>query len=132
VLGQAGREASPLPARFAADGPPLAQQTVMLRESHRFSRGIGQLALAANVGDVEAASALLAAGGGGELLWRDAQSADVAVQLAVQGRAGAPGGYGGAGGYLELVKQGPAVKDDLFDEQALEAWARSVLRAFDR
>ena len=47
------------PVEFLSDGPPLAQQTVMLRDSRRFGGPIGQLALAANAGDVERATALL-------------------------------------------------------------------------
>jgi exodeoxyribonuclease V alpha subunit len=132
VMGQPGQDGQLLPAGFVSDGPPLAQQTVMLRESRRFAGRIGRLASAANTGDVEAASALFESAGDGELLWVDAQSVDVAVQLAVQGRAGAPGGYGGADGYLELLKQRPAVKGDLLDAQAFESWAASVLEAFDR
>lgn len=133
------------PVEFLADGPPLAQQTVMLRTSHRFGNRIGQLALAANAGDVARATALLGAGGGddsdgsdgrnsdgGELVWLDAKSADVAVKLAVQGRPGAIGGYGGQGGYLEWLSKRPPFKDDLFDVQAFDAWATSVLRAFER
>lgn len=49
---------------WAGDGAPLAQQTVMLRLSHRFSEdsGIGQWARAVNAGDVA----------GVEKLWRQA------------------------------------------------------------
>ena len=126
-----------LPVEFLSDGPPLAQQTVMLRTSRRFGDRIGQLALAANEGDVERAAALLEKGGGEgangrDLLWLDARSADVAVKLAVQGRPGATGGYGGEGGYLELLPQRPAFKDDLLDPQAFEDWVVRVLQAFDR
>ena len=125
-----------IPAEYLSDGPPLAQQTVMLRTSRRFGDRIGQLALAANAGDVERASALPGAGGNGnsgvELVWLDAKSADVAVKLAVQGRPGAPGGYGGKGGYLELLPKRPPFKGDLLDAQAFEAWVASVLQAFER
>ncbi len=133
VSGQA------FPVEFIADGPPLAQQTVMLRTSRRFGDRIGQLALAANAGDVERATALLEAGGSGtggangdELLWLDAKSADVAVKLAVQGRPGAPGGYGGKGGYLALLPERPTVKGDLLDAPAFEEWVVRVLQAFER
>ena len=128
-----------IPAEFLSDGPPLAQQTVMLRTSRRFGDRIGQLALAANAGDVERACGLLQTGGKGtggnndsELLWLDVKSADVAVKLAVQGRPGALGGYGGEGGYLELLPKRPAFKDDLLDAQAFDAWVTSVLQAFER
>jgi exodeoxyribonuclease V alpha subunit len=125
------------PVELLADGPALAQQTVMLRTSRRFGDRIGQLALAANEGDVERATALLQMGGKGrdheaELLWLDARSADVAVQLALQGRPGAAGGYGGKGGYLELLPQRPPFKDDLLDAQAFEDWVVRVLQAFER
>ena len=136
-----------LPVEFLSDGPPLAQQTVMLRTSRRFGDRIGQLALAANAGDVERATALLGAGGsksdgggkpgeggnsGDELLWLDAKSADIAVKLAVQGRRGAPGGYGGEGGYLELLPQRPSLNGDLLDSPAFDAWVVRVLQAFER
>ncbi|MBA3478721.1 MAG: ATP-binding domain-containing protein, partial [Lautropia sp.] len=99
---------------------------------------IGQLALAANAGDVERATALLEADGkrngdgDGELIWLDARSAEVAVKLAVQGRPGAPGGYGGEGGYLKLLPNRPPFKGDLFDFQEFDAWVASVLQAFER
>ncbi len=140
-----------LPVEFLSDGPPLSQQTVMLRTSRRFGDRIGQLALAANEGDVERATALLGAGKGSgagsddgsggsgegfdrlaELLWLDAKSADVAVKLAVQGRSGAAGGYGGEGGYLELLPQRPSLKGDLLDAQAFDSWVVRVLQAFER
>jgi exodeoxyribonuclease V alpha subunit len=120
------------PVEFLADGPPLAQQTVMLRTSRRFGDRIGQLALAANEGDVARATALLEAGRDAELLWLDARSAEVAVKLAVQGRPGAAGGYGGEGGYLGLLPQRPPFKDDLLDAQAFEDWVVRVLQAFER
>ena len=128
----------PIPTEFLSDGPPLAQQTVMLRTSRRFGDRIGQLALAAHAGDVEGATALFEADGNGdgnsnsELVWLDARSAEVAVKLAVQGRPGALGGYGGKGGYLELLKQRPPFKGDLLDAQAFEDWVTFVLQAFER
>ncbi|MEO6269874.1 MAG: exodeoxyribonuclease V subunit alpha, partial [Lautropia sp.] len=143
-----------LPVEFRSEGPPLAQQTVMLRTSRRFGDRIGQVALAANAGDADRATALLGTGGddssedssedssgkssdgtkssGGELLWLDAKSADVVVKLAVQGRPGAVGGYGGSGGYLEMLRQRPPFKSDLFDAQSFDSWVTSVLRAFER
>jgi exodeoxyribonuclease V alpha subunit len=152
-----------IPTELLSDGPPLAQQTVMLRTSRRFGDRIGQLALAANAGDVKRASALLrvddraedgadrgaddgAAGGKanrrvdgaangtpqGEPIWLDVTSPEAVVKLAVQGRPDAPGGYGGAGGYLSLLRKRPTYKDDLLDAQAFENWAVSVLQAFER
>ena len=60
------------------------------------------------------------------------RSADVAVKLAVQGRPGAAGGYGGEGGYLALLPQRPPFKDDLLDAQAFETGWYRVLQAFER
>eukprot|EP01034_Spumella_vulgaris_P045444 gene45444-56607_t len=48
-----------IPAGFQGGAGPLAQQTVMLRESRRFGGPIGQLALAVNAGDAAAARAVL-------------------------------------------------------------------------
>lgn len=116
-------------ASFHGDAGALAQQTVMLRHSHRFSGPIGQLALAVNAGDSGAALACLAESHGGKVAWlAGAQQADV-LQLALAGRAGADGaGDQGAGGgyrpYLELLRRGPGAREH-------DAWAGDVLRAFD-
>ena len=114
-----------VPEYFAGDGPPLAQQTVMLRESRRFGGPIGQLALAANRGDVKVATQLLHAKAKGELAWLDAPSTAVVVQLALHGRADAPGGFDP---YLNALRQRPAAPDG----QAHAAWVLSVLHAFER
>lgn len=63
----------PMPPAFALPagqaGAPLAQQTVMLRHSHRFAGAIGQLALAVNAGQAAKVAALLAqAPDGGDLI----------------------------------------------------------------
>jgi exodeoxyribonuclease V alpha subunit len=50
-----------------------------------------------------------------------------AVQLAVQGRAGAAACYAD---YLRLIQAGPAAKSD--PQAAHTSWATAVLRAFDR
>ena len=52
----------PLPQRFLGSAGALAQQTVMLRHSHRFGGPIGALAAAVNDGDVGAAEQVLRAG----------------------------------------------------------------------
>lgn len=114
-----------VPDSFAGEGPPLAQQTVMLRESRRFGGPIGQLALAANRGDVEASTQLLHAKAKGELAWLDAPSTAVVVQLALHGRADAPGGFAG---YLHALRQRPTVPD----AQTHRDWVLSVLNAFER
>ncbi|ALT78224.1 exodeoxyribonuclease V subunit alpha [Paucibacter sp. KCTC 42545] len=108
---------------------PLAQQTVMLRESRRFGGPIGQLALAANRGDSKAATALLRAAqplaDGQPLLWLESPSAAQVLPLAERGRSGAPGGYRA---YLELLRQGPAAPD----RAGFDDWARAVIQAFER
>lgn len=101
-------------------GSMLAQQTVMLRESRRFGGPIGQLALAVNRGDAVAAQACLHAPGD-EVSWIGHARPDAVVALALDGRAGAPGGYRS---YLEEVRSGP-----LGDHAA---WVKRVLSAFER
>jgi exodeoxyribonuclease V alpha subunit len=114
-----------LPDACAGDGPPLAQQTVMLRESRRFGGPIGQLALAVNRGDAAASAALLRADAKGALAWLDAPSPSAVVQLALHGRPGAEGGFGA---YLAALRQRPARPD----AQGHAAWVLSVLAAFER
>jgi exodeoxyribonuclease V alpha subunit len=111
-----------LPASSLGSGSALAQQTVVLRHSHRFAGPIGQLALAINQGNASAAAGLLRAGQGGPLAWLLAPAASALLSVAVHGRTGAPGGYRA---YLELVSHGPAAAD------AHPEWARQVLRRFD-
>jgi len=117
-----GRE---LPASALGDGSDLAQQTVMLRRSHRFDGPIGRLALAVNRGEAGAALALLNADAGGPVACVAARDAAAVLPLALQGRGGAPGGYRG---YLERLAQRPVPAD----AAAFDAWAKSVLREFDR
>ena len=114
-----------VPIEFLGDGPALAQQTVMLRHSHRFGGRIGELALAVNAGDANAAAALLPAASGESLQWLDTPASAAVVQLAVHGRPGAPGGYGT---YLQAVQQRPATGD----RATYEAWVVAVLMAFER
>jgi exodeoxyribonuclease V alpha subunit len=114
-----------MPADCLDAGPPLAQQTVMLRESHRFSGAIGELAAAVNRGDSRAALALLRNAPGPAVHWLQAPSPAAGVRLALAGRAGAEGGYDG---YLQAVQRRPADAD----AADFEAWVRAVLGAFDR
>ena len=114
-----------LPIEFLGDGPALAQQTVMLRHSYRFGGHIGELALAVNAGDANAASALLPAADDEPLHWLDGPTPSAVVRLAVHGRPGAPGGYTT---YLQAIQQRPAAAD----RATYEAWAVSVLTAFER
>jgi exodeoxyribonuclease V alpha subunit len=113
TLAYASRAAGEtVPAAFAGDGGALAQQTVMLRHSRRFSGPIGQLALAVNAGDVEATCALLRSGLA-EVRWIEHAQQQQLVQLALAGYQP----------YLALLADGPgAVHDD---------WVRAVLRSFE-
>jgi len=119
VTGQA------IPAALVSAGPPLAQQTVMLRRSHRFNGAIGELAAAVNHGDGMAALALLRDSPGPALHWLDAVTPAALVRLALAGRTGAEGGHET---YWQAMKGRPADGDPA----AFGAWVRSVLAAFDR
>jgi exodeoxyribonuclease V alpha subunit len=101
-----------IPARYAGAGGPLAQQTVMLRHSRRFSGPIGQLALAVNAGDTEAAEAVLRSGGE-PVRWIEGAQPQQVVTLAGTGYRG----------YLELLRDGPGDDHD--------AWVRAVLQRFE-
>ena len=111
-----------IPAAFAGTAGALAQQTVMLRHSHRFSGPIGELALAVNAGRPDLAKACFAGDSGGQLAWNVTAQPDEVLRLALRGRADAPGGYLP---YLELVNaggEGYAQHDD---------WVRDVLHRFE-
>jgi exodeoxyribonuclease V alpha subunit len=113
-----------VPASFEGQGSPIAQQTVMLRESRRFGGPIGALALAVNAGNAAAAVEVLRAGQEGKVAWTDpAQPADL-LQLALAGREGAAGGYRQ---YLQLVKNPPQQADEVVQL----AWVKSVLEAYE-
>ncbi len=114
-----------VPDAFAGDGPPLAQQTIMLRKSHRFGGPIGQLARAVNEGNATSAVKLLHDDRSGALAWLDAPSPAGVVALALRGRTGAPGGFGG---YLAALHARPASGDG----QAHADWVLAVLTAFER
>lgn len=114
-----------VPDAFAGEGPPLAQQTVMLRESRRFGGPIGQLARAVNEGKAAPAVALLHADQSAALAWLDAPSPTDIVALALRGRDGAPGGFGG---YLAALHARPAPGD----APAHADWVLTVLQAFER
>lgn len=114
-----------LPASLQGDGPPLQQQTVVLRRSHRFGGPIGQLALAMNQGDGRSATRLLTAGDGGPAAMLLAPDATAVVRLALQGRGEEAAGYRP---YLEELARRPSRHDSV----SHEAWARDVLRQFER
>jgi exodeoxyribonuclease V alpha subunit len=107
-----------------ARGSPLAQQTVMLRESRRFDGPIGALAHAVNSGDAVQAASLLRAGTKEGLTWLGDGSPNPsaalrsAIRLAVSGR--------GYRTYSERLRERPAV-----DESSHALWVGEVLRAFD-
>ena len=102
-------EAIPAPyLQSTGTAPPLAQHTVMLRESRRFSGPIGELALAVNQGDAQAAQQRLAQDSGGALASYEGVNPVAAVRLALEGRAGALGGYSA---YLDCMHQPPAAGD---------------------
>ncbi len=112
-----------IPETFAGQGSPLAQQTVMLRKSRRFSGPIGQLALAVNAGRAAVANSLFDRASAGAAVVRiDAISADAAVHLALRGRPGAPQSFSR---YLDLLRAGPAAAS------THEVWAKDILQAYD-
>ncbi len=115
-----------IPATFLSTGtpPPLAQHTVMLRESRRFGGPIGQLALAVNAGDAEAARECLAHDASGALHHLEGVAPAAVWQLAVQGR----GGAASYRAYLEQLAQRPAQGDGAQHD----AWVQAVLAAFER
>jgi exodeoxyribonuclease V alpha subunit len=107
-----------LPPVFHGAGGPLAQRTVMLRESHRFDGPIGVLAAAVNAGDGAAAEAALRAPSGGVLDWLAPARLEAVIQLA----CGQPdAGYRPC---FARLAQGPG--------EDWQAWARELLAAFDR
>ena len=119
-----------LPAELLASGAqatPLAQQTVMLRQSRRFGGAIGQLALAVNQGQGDAAWALLTGDASRVLQLATPQAVRTVLGLAVAGRPGAPACYAD---YLGLLQRRPA--DSLQDTGRHAAWVAAVLQAYDR
>ncbi|WP_225984489.1 exodeoxyribonuclease V subunit alpha [Noviherbaspirillum aerium] len=112
-----------LPAAMVRGGDILSQQTVMLRKSRRFGGPVGVLATAINRGDAIESSACLRRAEGRVLSWIDAARQTDLLQLALEGRAGAEGGYHA---YLHLLKREPRG-----DREAHAAWAHEVLKAFE-
>lgn len=113
-----------IPESYAGNGGPIAQQTVMLRESRRFGGPIGALALAVNAGNAAASLQVLHDGTDGKVAWIDpAQPSDL-LQLALAGRPGAPGGYQA---YLKMIKSGTPEGDEVVHL----AWVKSVLNSFE-
>ncbi len=109
-----------LPAHYQdAQGPALAQHTAMLRRSHRFSGPIGQLALAVNQGDSQAAHQALTNGRNeGGLHTLTAPRLEQVWQLALAAHRPSYRAYA-----TLLAHQG--------DASDHSAWARAVLQAFE-
>lgn len=101
-----------VPPEYLGQGGPLAQQTVMLRHSRRFSGPIGQLALAINDGDVDGATQILRTDTS-QVRWIAAAQQTQLLQLAQQGYAA----------YLECLGAGQSGAHD--------DWARAVLQEFE-
>jgi exodeoxyribonuclease V alpha subunit len=117
-----------IPAAYAGNASSLAQQTVMLRHSHRFTGPISELAIAVNAGIAAEAMRCLRTKKDKILMWqggehKQAQVEDV-LQLALAGRDGCEGGYGP---YLRLLNECPDTKDAALYEQ----WVSQVLQAFE-
>lgn len=103
-----------------ASGPPIAQQVVALRDSHRFDQVIASLAAAVNAGDVAGAVQVLDDPTQVSARWvTDATPASI-VDLAL--------GDDGFGPWLAQVEAGPEDRS----EAAHRAWVDAVLIAFDR
>jgi exodeoxyribonuclease V alpha subunit len=92
-----------IPEQYAGQGGPIAQQTVMLRESRRFGGPIGALALAVNAGDAGKAVEVLRSGQDGKVAWTDMAQASDLLQLALSGYRP----------YLQLIKNMPENTDDI-------------------
>jgi len=109
---------------------PLAQQTVMLRHSHRFgaASGIGELARAVNRADPRAARQVLA-----DARYRDIHShvlqgqGDPALAQLVLGGDQLPG----YAEYLRVLSEQRPPAQLAARDPAWEQWAQQVLRAFD-
>lgn len=113
-----------IPGSMVAGSDALAQQTVMLRKSRRFSGPIGTLALAVNAGDPSEAATCLRAQQDQILQWMDHARQDELLHLAINGRQGAEGGYRP---YLQLLQTSPLP----CDVKLYEDWVHRVLKAFD-
>ena len=110
---------------------PLAQQTVMLRHSHRFgaSSGIGQLARAVNRAEPLAARQLLTDAGYADIqAFSLSGEGDPAWARLVLGSSELPG----YAGYLRLLQDRRPQAGQGADDPAWEAWAQQVLNAFDQ
>ena len=113
-----------IPASFAGAASTLAQQTVMLRESRRFTGPIAELAEAINLGNVVAASNCLRAASHQIVRWQEHAHPDHVLQLALNGREGCTGGYRP---YLQHLAHSPATTDTA----VYENWVADVIKKFE-
>ena len=110
-----------IPSQLQGSAGALAQQTVMLRHSRRFSGPIGELALAVNLGDVARAEAVLRDGGDAVRWIEHAQQTDVLL-LAAEGYRP----------YLELIAAGVGASGEEDGGSAgHDGWVRRVLHGFE-
>jgi len=142
-----------LPQADLGPGPPLAQQTVVLRHSHRFEGPIGQLAQVVNSGQTGEALQMLRAQSDGPIALAVARDASVVLRLAEHGRTGAVGGYSR---YLQQLARRPLTAaaganaespssassrssspspfnpvNPINPSPVWDDWAKAVLRSFD-
>jgi len=135
-----------LPAAFVHAGGPLAQQTVMLRESRRFGGPIGQLALQVQAGQADVALrglrkaapasglCVLEAGGQASLIDDEAAPPPALLQrLLARALAGAEGDDGqpipGYRAVYHTLQRG--LQAGWADAAAHAAWVREVLLCFE-
>ena len=115
-----------IPADFAGTAGALSQQTVMLRESRRFTGPIAVLAEAVNLGRVAEASDVLrtqSANGNGVLSWQEHAQPQALLQLA-EGSTESGGGYQP---YLRSLSHCPATEDVV----VYEKWVAATIRHFE-
>lgn len=113
-----------IPAKFLGESSKLAQQTVMLRYSHRFTGPISDLAISVNLGIAVDAITCLRAKTDNILTWQEHAQTEYVLLLALSGRDGCEGGYGH---YLRMLGECPDNKDVAKYEQ----WVSAVLQAFE-
>jgi exodeoxyribonuclease V alpha subunit len=113
-----------IPVAYTGEAGVLAQQTVMLRHSHRFTGPISDLAVATNLGIATEAISCLREKKDKILSWQENAQLEYVLQLAQNGRDGCEGGYGA---YLRLLDDCPDTDDVVIYEQ----WVNRVLQEFE-
>jgi exodeoxyribonuclease V alpha subunit len=127
ALAVSGQTVAPEYCQPSPASTPLAQQTVMLRESRRFDGLIGQLARAVNDGKAALAQSLIENDTTGVLRTNSTPNLERLVALAVRGRAGATACFAD---YLHVMAQSPSPESQVDSQHS--AWVKRVLVAFDR